>query len=153
MQRNTNTINKYIHAELTKKVEDLVSVFNKEFNITRPYCNHVGVKVSKAELMQIESRKQVVYLEQTFKLTKVTNFDTLRNMCCDFWGLPRNQYSLYDAKFGHLMALNEDEHHPAHSVSDYFEVLKMRYPSLFLLRDELEKVKIEADQQLESATI
>ena len=23
MQRNTNTINKYIHAELTKKVEDL----------------------------------------------------------------------------------------------------------------------------------
>ena len=51
------------------------------------------------------------------------------------------------------MALNEDEHHPAHSVSDYFEVLKMRYPSLFLLRDELEKPEIKAPQQIESATI
>ena len=51
------------------------------------------------------------------------------------------------------MALNEDEHHPAHTVSDYFEVLKMRYPSLFLLRDELEKPEIKAQQQIESATI
>ena len=51
------------------------------------------------------------------------------------------------------MALNEDEHHPAHSVSDYFEVLKMRYPSLFLLRDELEKPEVKVVQQLESATI
>ena len=41
------------------------------------------------------------------------------------------------------MALNEDDHHMAHTVSDYFEVLKMRYPSLFLLRDELEKTEIK----------
>jgi len=64
-------------------------VFNKEFTITRPYCNRVTVKVPKTELLQIETRKQVVYLEQEFKLTKDTNFDTLRNMCCDFWGLNR----------------------------------------------------------------
>lgn len=37
------------------------------------------------------------------------------------------------------MALNQDEHHPAHSVSDYFEVLKVRYPALYLLKNELEK--------------
>ena len=37
------------------------------------------------------------------------------------------------------MALNEDPNHPAHSVSDYFEILKMRHPSLFLLRDEQDK--------------
>ena len=86
-------------------------------------------------------------------MTKETNFDTLRNMCCSFWGLDRNHYSLYDQRFGHLMAINEDEHHPAHSVSDYFEVLKMRYPSLFLLRDEIERSKIDSAQQLESATI
>ena len=96
--------------------------------MTRPYCNKVMVKVPKTELLQIETRKQVVYLEQEFKLTKDTNFVTLRDMCCDFWGLKRENYSLYDAKFGHLMALNSDERHPAHSVSDYFEVLKMRYP-------------------------
>ena len=41
------------------------------------------------------------------------------------------------------MALNEEEAHPAHSVSDYFEVLKMRYPSLYLFHDELERPKIE----------
>ena len=41
----------------------------------------------------------------------------------------------------------------AHTVSDYFEVLKMRYPSLFLLRDELEKTDIKDLNQLESATI
>lgn len=95
------------------------------------------VKVPKTELLQIQTRKQVVYLEQEFKLTKDTNFEILKDMCCDFWGLKKDSYSLYDAKFGHLMALNEDEYHPAHSVSDYFEVLKVRYPSLFLLKDEL----------------
>ena len=51
------------------------------------------------------------------------------------------------------MALNVEEHHPAHSVSDYFEVLKMRYPSLFLLRDELEKPDIKEVVQRESAEI
>ncbi len=89
------------------------------------------------------TRKQVVYLEQEFKLTKITNFVTLKDMCCDFWGLKRENYSLYDAKFGHLMALNSDQYHPAHSVSDYFEVLKMRYPSLYLLKDERTRTKIE----------
>ena len=57
--------------------------------MTRPYCNKVMVKVPKTELLQIETRKQVVYLEQEFKLTKDTNFVTLRDMCCDFWGLKR----------------------------------------------------------------
>ena len=74
-------------------------------------------------------------------------------MCCDFWGLDRSNYSLYDAKFGHLMALNSDEHHTAHTVSDYFEHLKMRHPSLFLLKDELEKPEIRATVQRESAAI
>jgi len=52
------------------------------------------------------------------------------------------------------MALNSDEHHPAHTVSDYFEVLKMRYPSLFLLKDELERNVIYKNQeQCRSITI
>ena len=41
----------------------------------------------------------------------------------------------------------------AHTVSDYFEVLKMRYPALYLLRDELEKTEIKDSSQLDSATI
>ena len=95
-----------------------------------------------------------MYLEQEFKLTIDTNFDTLRNMCCDFWGLSKNQYSLYDEKFGHLMALNEDEHQKdIHFVSNYSHKLKKRYPQLYLLRDELEKRDVKSNVQLESATI
>ena len=112
------------------------------------------VKVAKTELLQIETAKQTVYLEQEFKLTKETNFKTLRDMCCDFWGLKRENYSLYDSKFGHLMALNLDDHHPAHTVSNYFEVLKMRYPSLFLLKDEVEKAELfKNPAQKQSVTI
>ena len=74
-------------------------------------------------------------------------------MCCDFWGLESRNYSLYDTKFGHLMALNANEHHPAHSVSDYFEVLKMRNPSLYLLRNEREKRKITEPLQAQSTII
>lgn len=121
--------------------------------MTRPYCNKVMVKVPQTELLKIETKKQVIYLEQEFKLTKDTDFPTLNKMCCDFWGLDHNNYSLYDQKYGHLMALNQDEHHLAHTVSNYFEALKMRYPSLFLLRDELEKVEIKDLVQKESAEI
>ena len=72
----------------------------------RPYCNKVMVKVAKTELLKIDTQKQTVYLEQEFKLTKSTDFMTLKDMCCDFWGLNRDHFSLYDSKFGHLMALN-----------------------------------------------
>ena len=51
------------------------------------------------------------------------------------------------------MALNQDEHHLAHTVSNYFEALKMRYPSLFLLRDEREKPEIKEQVQKDSCEI
>ena len=124
--------------------------------MVRPYCNKVMVKVARTELLQIDNKKQAVYLEQEFKLTKETNFETLKDMCCQFWGLNQDKYSLYDSKFGHLMALNSDVHHPAHTVSDYFEVLKIRYPSLFLLKDELERNdenKFKNREQKQSVTI
>ena len=56
-------VNKHIQASLAKKVEDLIEVFKKDFSMTRPYCNKVMVKVPETELLQIETRKQVVYLE------------------------------------------------------------------------------------------
>lgn len=139
VKKNNATINKHINQSLSHKVEDLIQVFQKDFSLVRPYCNKVMVKVARTELLQIDNNKQAVYLEQEFKLTKETNFETLKDMCCHFWGLNEDKYSLYDSKFGHLMALNSDEHHPAHTVSDYFEVLKIRYPSLFLLKDELDR--------------
>ena len=54
------------------------------------------VKVPRTELLQIETRKQMFYKEQEFKLAKTTDFETLRLSCCDFWGLDRDSYSLYD---------------------------------------------------------
>ena len=50
------------------------------------------------------------------------------------------------------MALNEDQAHPAHSVSDYFEVLVVRYPSLYLQRDKRDLEEI-SEAQKESSTI
>ena len=50
------------------------------------------------------------------------------------------------------MALNDDLAHPAHSVSDYFEVLVVRYPSLYLLRDKRDLEEI-SEAQKESSKI
>lgn len=142
IDKNNNTINTHIQESLRTKVEDLVEVFRKNYSATRPYCNRVTVRVARSELMQIQSRRQVIYLEQEFKLEKDTDFETLKTQCCRFWGLSESEYSLYDSKYSHLMALNDDKAHPAHKVTNYFEVLKMRDPLLYLLRDELERAKI-----------
>ena len=74
VERNDNAIKQHIQGSLLQKVEDLVQVFQKNFKITRPYCNVVTVKVPKTELLKIESKKQIVYLEQEFKLEKETDF-------------------------------------------------------------------------------
>ena len=151
--KNNNTVNAHISQSLTSKVEDLVKVFSKNYEINRPFCNRVMVKVPRTELLAIETRKQMFYKEQEFKLTKDTDFETLRISACDFWGLNQEEYSLYDDKMSHLMALNNHINHPAHSVSDYFEILKKRYPSLYLLKDELEKPEIKDNDVKNSAKI
>lgn len=57
IQKNNQTINKHIHESLSRKVEEIVDVFKKDFSMTRPYCNRVMVKVPKTELLQIQTRK------------------------------------------------------------------------------------------------
>ena len=51
------------------------------------------------------------------------------------------------------MALNEDEYHPCHSVSQYFTVLKLRFPQLFLMKDERQCQEIKNPFQKASAKI
>ena len=51
IQKNNQTINKHIHESLSRKVEEIVDVFKKDFSMTRPYCNRVMVKVPKTELL------------------------------------------------------------------------------------------------------
>ena len=47
---------------LTRKVEDLISVFNQtESKINRPYCNSVIVKVSKQEILKVQTKKKDVF--------------------------------------------------------------------------------------------
>ena len=67
----------------------------------------------------------------------------LRDMCCDFWNLDSTKFSLYDHNFGHLMALNAETNHQVHRVTQYFEVLKMRYPLLYMLEDNIEKQALD----------
>lgn len=57
IQKNNQTINKHIHESLSRKVEEIVDVFKKDFSMTRPYCNRVMVKVPKTELLKIQTRK------------------------------------------------------------------------------------------------
>ena len=76
----------------------------------------------------------------------------LRDMCCDFWNLDSTKFSLYDHNFGHLMALNAETNHQVHRVTQYFEVLKMRYPLLYMLEDNIEKQALD-DEQRRSARI
>ena len=51
------------------------------------------------------------------------------------------------------MALNVDEYHPCHSVSQYFTVLKLRFPQLFLMKDEKQKQEIKNPFQKASAKV
>ena len=63
-------------------------------------------------------------------------------MSCEFWDLPKKDYSLYDHQFGHLMALNAEVTHLVHRVPNYFEALKMRNPLLYLRKDNMEDQEI-----------
>ena len=94
----------------------MISAFNKDVSITRPYCNEVTVKVSRSQLNH-NSRKKVEYVEQVFKITNDTSFQMLRDMCCEFWNLASAKFSLYDHNFGHLMALNAEQNHQVHRVT------------------------------------
>ena len=119
----------------------------------RPYCNEVTVKVANSALMQNARRKEV-YVEQPFKITNDTSFEMLRDMSCEFWGLNKDEYSLYDQQFGHLMALNAEITHPVYRVPSYFEALKMRYPLLYLRKDNIEEQEQDIPQvQRDSARI
>ena len=71
----------------------------------------------------------------------------MKDQACSFWGLEAEYYSLYDTNYGHLMALNVEEDHPVNKVSGYFEAIKTRYPSLFLLRDQKDKSEADMTQQ------
>lgn len=97
------------------------------------------IKVSDSELLQSTKKKNRTYKEQSFRITIDTSFEMLRDMACEFWAMNRNDFSLYDHQFGHLMALNAEVVHPVHKVSNYFEALKQRYPLLYLLKDNKEE--------------
>ena len=43
-----NQLTRPITQELTEKIENLISAFDKDAAITRPYCNEVTVKVSRS---------------------------------------------------------------------------------------------------------
>ena len=51
------------------------------------------------------------------------------------------------------MALNDDEYHPCHSVSQYFTVLKLRFPQLFLIKEEKQQQEIKNPFQKQSCKI
>ena len=84
------------------------------------------------------SRSKVEWVEQEFVLTPQSTFASLLKEATAFWGpeVCEEDFQLFGHKFENLMCLNADPKHPAHRVSAYFELLRTRYPLLYLLRTE-----------------
>ncbi len=82
------------------------------------------------------SRSKVEYIEQKFVLSSQTTFQQLLAECSMFWSLDPEEFSLFGSKFENIMCLNQQKDHPAHYVTSYFELLRIRYPLLYLLRPE-----------------
>jgi hypothetical protein len=57
---------------------------------------------------------------------------------------------LFGHKFENIMCMNQKADHPAHRVSAYFELLRLRYPQLYLLKPDLEETKLKPVQKLAS---
>lgn len=88
------------------------------------------------------SRKEE-YVEQRFRITRQTTFEDLRIGGCEFWGLDKLKYSLYDENFHDLMSLNQDPSHIAHNVEKYFEITRVKnVPTLYLQKPDLENSNI-----------
>ena len=45
------------------------------------------------------------------------------------------------------MAINQDDSHPAHLVSKYFEIMGMTYPTLFLLTPREDAMGLSVEQK------
>ncbi len=135
---------------LETKITENVLILTNPSEHYRPYCNSVLVKLPRSEIMKMPTRNTVEYEEQWFKLSQETTFQQLLHQCCQFWGLTQEDFSLFGQKFENIMCLNIKSDHPAHRVSSFFELLRLRYPQLYLLRPDLEETKIKPVQKLSS---
>ena len=84
------------------------------------------MKLKAKELANIKKKKKDEYIEQKFRITKMTTFDDLKKEACYFWGMDALKFSLYDENFHDLMSLNHDASHIAHTVEKYFEITRLK---------------------------
>ena len=85
--------------------------------------------------MQQPQRSKPEYVQQKFLLTSMTTFEELLIESCNFWAIDTSaEFELFGHKFENLMNLNVEKDHKAHKVSEYFELLRIRNPLLYLLR-------------------
>ena len=136
---------KRIEAKIQQLVEDKISILRGNLHkydnseTQRPFVNSIKIKLKSLELGKMRRNKKDDYLEQKFRITKQSTFDDLRTVACEFWGLDRYKYSLYDENFHDLMSLNQDPSHIAHTVEKYFEITRVKaVPILYLQKPNLE---------------
>lgn len=139
-----------IDNQINAYLDSVLEVIKTPQQIDRPYANVVLVKMPKHEGSNLPRPQKIDYIEQKFVLTHETTFTQLLKECCAFWGVPQAQFQLFGHKHENLMSLNSDPLHPAHRVSHYFQILRLRYPSLHLLRPNTEKAQLNPTQKAAS---
>lgn len=94
-------------------IEDKITIFKRMDRLNgfgdsdiRPFVNSIIVKLKAKEIASIKRKKKDEYLEQKFRITKMTTFDDLKKEACQFWGMTVSEFSLYDENFHDLMSLN-----------------------------------------------
>ena len=125
---------------MTELIEDKIQIFKRFDRLNgigegdvRPFVNSIIVKLKAKELANIKKKKKDDYIEQKFRITKMTTFDDLKKEACQFWGMDPLKLSLYDENFHDLMSLNHDPSHIAHTVEKYFEITRLKsIPNLYL---------------------
>ena len=114
----------------------------------RTYVNEVVVKVPKHELINMEKATKTEYIQQKFLINNETTFEQLHANTCAFWGLPKNEFSLFGDHFNELMTQNQETHG---GVSRYFEELLLRDALIFLIRPPIDQPKFVAERAKDMA--
>lgn len=109
----------------------------------RAYINNVTIKILTSDIFKkAGDKKNLVYTEQKFRVTKQTTWKDMLDEAKLFWGLndgeeklreeDRTQFTLVLPNHHDVMSLNGDSAHVAHTLAKYFEIHRAKRATLIL---------------------
>ena len=72
----------------------------------------------------------------------------LKDECCKFWDIAaeKDYYSLMQPNMHDLMSINKDKTHMANTIAKYFEVLRAKKITLFLMKPPKMKTELYPEE-------